>query len=204
MQQHTSLTSTLTVIPSKVSIRDAGFILFVCLLGFKLCEWLHKSLYETYAWVIMMCKHMSGYTQDTSLFLLCVYVCMCECITGKQWLMSALFSSVSWSVPEAYERAPAFLCPEPKHCKDSTCSLYCSAVGLSNHELIGAHEWLLSEHPSLGAARLTWCPLPNPQHPREMTHVVLIQHKLKLVVQHYSLCVNSRVWGQHSYTFRLI
>lgn len=73
------------------------------------------------AWVIMMCKHMSGYTQDTSLcfssvsvYSECVCVCVrvSECITGKQWLMSALFSSVSWSVPEANERAPAFLCPE--------------------------------------------------------------------------------------------
>lgn len=65
---------------------------------------------------------------------------------------------------------------------------------LSNHELNGA-PWTAtlarkSEYLSQGAVRLTWRPLPNPQHPREMTHVVLRQHKPKLVVQHYSLCVN--------------
>ena len=32
--------------------------------------------------------------------------------------------------------------------------------------------------------------LPKPQLPRELTHVGLSQHELKLVLQHYPVCVN--------------
>lgn len=60
-----------------------------------------------------------------------------------------------------------------------------SALGVN-----GAHEWPPTDPLSLGAIRLRWRPLPNPQHPREMTHVGLSQHELKLVLQHYPVCVN--------------
>lgn len=59
--------------------------MFACLLGFYLCEWLHKSLYasmcvgdndmQAYVWV---------YPRHLSLFLLCVCVYVHECVTGKQ------------------------------------------------------------------------------------------------------------------------
>lgn len=59
--------------------------------------------------------------------------------------MSALFSSVSWSVPEANARARAFLCPEMfrKSAKTAHERFYYSTATHSNHELNDAHEQLL-------------------------------------------------------------
>lgn len=131
------------------------------------------------------------YPRHLSLFLLCMRVCVHECVTGKQWLMSGLLSSVRWSVPEANERAPAFSSAQRGFGNTAkTAHEALITAGLSNHELNGARKQPLSQLLSLGAARLTCRPLPNPQHPREVSRVVLRQHKLKFVVQHYSLCVN--------------
>lgn len=173
--------------------------MFVRLWGLQLCEWLHKSLYasvcvgdndvQAYVWV---------YPRYCSLCLLCVCMCVCECITGKQWLMSALLSSVSWSVPEANKRAPAFLCLErfrktAKTAHEPFITAQPHRAIMNSMTPMKSHSCVLSEHLSLDAVRLTWHPLPNQQHLREMTHVALWQQNMKLVVKHYSFSVDMEI-----------
>ena len=158
------------------------------------------------AWVIMMCKHMSGYTQDTSLEFLyeCVWVYYRKTVTN---VCPLLFRKLI--CPRGQREGTSFSLPrdalKPLHRQHMNLLLQRpdSAIMNSVTPVIG-HFCVPADHLSLGAAWSTWRPLPNPQHPMEMTHVALRQHKHKLVVQHNSLRVNmdvAKCGGKHKNRF---
>lgn len=121
-------------------------------------------------------------------------VCVRECITEKQWLMFARPSFLRWSAPEAFEGAQHFSSLCVQALGEAAETPHGRFVCARQHELCDAHSLVCSESIYL---RVPWGQLAVHYLTRKIhgrwPMKALGQQMQKLVIQHYSLCVNMEI-----------